>query len=153
MSYAENSIGYDCTFELNEFGKPKISSEIETLKNALLFILYSKPGQYPSIPFIGLDFENILYSFYDEIDEDDIKTRIIEQCSLLGLYFSNTTIQIKKIVYQDQPSLLINLKGTEQYPDDYMTNKNGNPIQYLIGVTLDDIGKMVYNISKEGLEL
>lgn len=153
MAYSENSIGYDCTFELNEFGSPKISSEIETLKNALLFILYSKPGQYPSIPFIGLDFENILYSFYDEIDEEEIKSKIIEQCSLLGLYFSNITIQIKKMIYQDQPSLLINLSGIEQYPSGYMTNKNGNPTQYLIGVTMNEIGRMIYNISKEGLEL
>lgn len=150
MSYSENSIGYDCTFQVNEFGKPKLSSEIETLKNALLFITNSKPGQYPSIPYLGLDFENILYSFFDEIDEEEIKTKIVDQCALIGIYFSNYTIQIKKMKYQGQPALLINLSGTETYPPGYMVNRNEKQSQYLIGITLDELGKMIYNVNKKG---
>lgn len=149
MAYAESSIGFDSTFQLNEFGKPKITSEIETLKNALLFILYSKPGNFPSIPYLGLDCENMLYSFYDELDEKDIESRIIEQCSLLGIYFQNSTIQIKKLKYQGEPSLLINLQGVEKYPDGYMVNRNGKIVNYMIGVTLDELGKMIHNINKE----
>ena len=34
-NYAITSIGYDTTFELNEFNEPRIRSEIETLKDVL----------------------------------------------------------------------------------------------------------------------
>ena len=76
-NYAIGSIGYDTTFELNEFNEPKLRSEMETLKNVLLFVLFTKPGQYPSLPTVGLNIGSSLYEFYDEIDVDDIKTQII----------------------------------------------------------------------------
>ena len=47
------SIGYDGTFELNEFNEPKLASEIEVVKNIILTVLFFKPGQYPSLPTIG----------------------------------------------------------------------------------------------------
>lgn len=37
--YAETSIGYDGTFELNEFNQPKISSEIETIKKFYFYFI------------------------------------------------------------------------------------------------------------------
>lgn len=147
--YAETSIGYDGTFELNEFNQAKISSEIETAKNALLFILYAKPGQYPSLPFIGLDLESILFSFYDELDIDDLKNKIAEQCKMLGIYIHNNVIDIKKTKYQGQPSLMIHIEGLELYPNGYMADSVGNSTKYLIGITYNDLGKMIYNINTE----
>ena len=32
-------IGYDATFELNEFNQPRIRSEIEVVKNTIEFLL------------------------------------------------------------------------------------------------------------------
>jgi hypothetical protein len=60
----EPNIGYDTTFELNEFNEHRLRSEIELIKNTILFILFAKPGQYPSLPHIGLDIQSMLYSFY-----------------------------------------------------------------------------------------
>lgn len=140
---------YDVTFDLNEFGKPRICSNIETIKNALLFILTTKPGQYPSLPMIGLEIENLLYSFYDEIDEKEIENQIVQQCKHLGVFFQNSTIMIKKIKYHDQPSLLINIQGIEDFPLSYMTDKKGNEVRYMIGITFDELGKMLFNINKE----
>ena len=67
-NYETSSIGCDVTFELNEFNNPRIKSEIETLKDIILFILFSRPGQYPSLPQIGLNIRDYLYDFYDEIN-------------------------------------------------------------------------------------
>lgn len=149
-TYAETSIGYDGTFALNEFNQPKLSSEIETVKNVLLFILFAKPGQYPSLPYIGLNLQEMLYSFYDEINETDLKNKCCEQCKMLGVYIQNNVIDFKKTIYQGKPSLMIHIEGTETYPNGYMADKVGNSTKYLIGITLNDINEMIYNTNKEG---
>lgn len=144
------NIGYDTAFALNEFSKPKLRSEIELVKDVVLFILFAKPGQYPSLPTIGLDIETMLYSFYDEINEDDLKTQIIDQCEALGAYFQSGTIQLKKIKYHNEPSLLIHIEGEESYPSSYKVDGIDNVNKYLIGITFDDMKNLIYNVSSEG---
>lgn len=146
----EYGIGYDSTFELNEFSQPRISSEIEVIKNVVLYVLFSKPGQYPSLPHLGMDVQSLLYSFYDEIDENDLKDQMITQCNALGVYFDQGTVEFKKIKYQGKPSLLIHIEGNENYPPGYMKDSIDNANRYLIGITFDELNKMVYNISTEG---
>lgn len=151
MAYnTEYGIGYDTTFELNEFGQPRLRSEVELIKNTILFVLFSKPGQYPSLPYIGMDIQSLLYSFYDDLDVDDLKDKIVEQCGALGIYFENGIINFRKTKYRNQPSLLIHIEGTEKFPDGYMKDSIGNSNRYLIGVTFDELNKMIYNVSTEG---
>ena len=143
----DTNIGYDCTFELNEFNEPKLSSEIETIKNTLLFILFSKPGQYPSLPQIGIDINSYLYEFYDEIDTAELQQKLISQCSALGVYMSNGSINIRKAIYKNQPSLLITVSGIESFPNEYKCDRGAKNKNYLIGITYDEMKKMVYNIN------
>lgn len=150
VSYNNLNIGYDTTFELNEFNEPRIRSEIEVIKDVLLFILFSKPGQYPSLPTIGIDIQSLLFSFYDEIKEDDLEYKISEQCKAMGLYFNDGTIQIKKTKYRGNPSLMISIEGAEKYPDGYMKDHINIADRYLIGITFDELDRMVYNINTEG---
>lgn len=140
-------IGYDASFSLNEFGQPKILSELEVIKNAVLFILFAKPGQYPSIPNLGLNIRSMLYSYYDEIVETELETKIADQCSALGVFFSSNVICVRKTKYRGQPSLLIHIAGKANYPDGYMRNTNIKTNAYLIGITFDEFNKMVYNIN------
>ena len=149
-NYTDLGVGYDTTFELNEFNEPRIRSEIELIKDVILFILFAKPGQYPSLPQIGLDIQSRLYSFYDELKESDLIFEITEQCKVLGIFFNNGTIQIKKIKYRKQPSLLISIEGKETYPDGYMKDHINNSDRYLIGITFDELNNMIYNINREG---
>ena len=146
-NYALGTIGYDTTFELNEFNEPKIRSEMETLKNVIMFILFAKPGQYPSLPQIGMDIQNVLYSFYDELDVEELKQKLIEQCSMLGGYLNQGTVDIRKTKYKSQPSLMIHIQGTETYPDGYKKDMVGNSEKYLIGITYDEMNNMIYNIN------
>lgn len=144
-----NELGYDTTFELNDFKQPRIRSEVELIKNTILFVLFAKPGQYPSLPTIGLDIQNRLYSFYDEIKEEDLQLQIIEQCEALGVYFDKGNVAIRKTIYNKQPSLLIHIEGTESYPDDYMNDSANKSNRYLIGITYDEMKRMVYNINSD----
>lgn len=146
-NYANNSIGYDFTFEINEFGEPRIATEVETLKNAVLFILMSKPGQYPSLPQLGMNTQDLLYSFYDEIDESKLQANIVEQCKALGVYFQNGSIMIKKVTWRNKPSLIIQIGGSELYPPGYKKSTTGSNRTYLIGITLDEFNKMIFNVN------
>jgi len=146
-NYAIGTVGYDTTFELNEFNEPRIRSEIETIKNVLLFVLFSKPGMYPSLPQIGLNINDMLYTFYDDLDVNTLKSQITEQCSMLGAYISSGNIQIRKTKYRNQPSLIIQVSGTEKYPPGYKTDHKNNANQFLIGITYDELNKMIYNVN------
>lgn len=144
-------VGYETTFELNEFNQPRIRSELETVKDIVLFILFSKPGQYPSLPNIGLDIQGMLYGYYDELDVDDLKRKIISQCEALDTYFEKGCIQIKKTKYKNKPSLMIQIAGTESFPPGYMKDYiTESKNQYLIGITYDELNNMIYNINEGG---
>lgn len=143
-------IGYDTTFELNEFNQPRIRSEIETVKNTILFILFAKPGSYPSIPYLGMDIQNTLYSFYDELDTSKMEDDLIQQCEALQVFFNKGDIGIKKIKYKGKiPSLLIHIEGEETYPEGYMKNPINNINRYLIGLTYNELNEMLVNINSE----
>lgn len=150
MAGTQYGLGYDAAFELNEFRQPKLRSEIELIKNTILFLLFTKPGQYPSLPHIGLDIQSLLYSFYDELNTDELKSQIITQCNALGSFFDIGIVSFKKVMYRGKPSLLIHIEGEEAYPDGYMKDSIDSANKYLIGITFDELNKMIYSISTEG---
>lgn len=138
-------IGYDTTFEMNDFGEPRIRGEIETVKDLLMFILLTKPSQYPSLPTVGIDLEDRLYNFYDEFDENDLIEDICSQCEVLRKYFSDGTIGIKKYKYKNKPSLLIIIYGRETFPQGYHVNHADSTDKYLIGLTFDEMNQLIYD--------
>ena len=146
-NYANGKIGYDLTFEMNSFGEPRIRSEIETLKDVVLFILMTKPGQYPSLPQIGMNIEKLLYSFYDELDENELQSTLVQQCNMLGMYFQNGAIAFKTAKSHGQPDLLLQIQGAEMYPIGYKKDTNNTNKTYLIGITLDDLNQMIFNVN------
>lgn len=147
-AYASSGIGYDLSFEMNEFQEQRICSDLETLKNVLLFIIFTKPGQYPSIPQIGLNIKDELYTNYDEFDVNNFRTQLIEQCALLDAYITDGTIAIKKVMYRNTPSLIIRLEGTANLPSAYKVPKASNT-KYYIGLTYDDMKNMIYNVNAQ----
>lgn len=146
---SEYGIGIDVTFELNEFQQPRIRSEVETLKDIVLTILFMKKGQYPSLPTIGYDIENMLYSFYDDIDVNQMKADLTDQCEILGCYFDSGMLQIKKNIYQGKPSLLIHIEGKEEYPASYMKDNHPQSNRYLIGITFNELNEILCSINSD----
>ena len=138
-------VGLDTTFELDDFGKPRLRDELELIKNIVLYILFTEPGQYPSLPHIGLGIKSLLYSHYDDIIEEDLRDQIIGQCNALGVHFENGVVVIKKIIYRDKPSLIIHIERT--IDDQFIDVNNLN--KYMIGISFDELDKMIYNINHE----
>lgn len=140
------TIGLDTTFEVDQFSKPRMRSEAELIKNTVLFILFTKPGEYPSLPYIGLDIQSLLYSFYDEINEVDLADEITAQCNALGRYFQNGTINIRKTRYRGQPSLMLHIEAANI---DTMIAENKLPQQrFQIGITFDELNDLIYNVTE-----
>ena len=143
-----STIGYDTTFELDKFSKPRVRSQAEIIKNVVMYILFSKPGQYPDLPMIGLDIESKLYSFYDEINEEELKMDIINQCSALEIFFDSNFINFRKVMYRNKPSLLIHIETTyeDSHVHRYTNDADSIPNRFRIGITLDELDRMIYNV-------
>ena len=150
MNPMSDQVGLDCTFELDEFSKPKVCSESETIKNALMFILFSKPGQYPSIPFLGLNIQEMLYSYYDEFTETELEEKLITQCNALGPYFQSGDVAVKKMMYRNMPSLIIHVSTTmgdvsvAKHVENYRNDRN---LEFFIGLSVTELNELLFNIN------
>jgi hypothetical protein len=154
MALTELNLGYDTTFELDDFGKPRLRGEGELIKNVLCTVLFYKPGQYPSLPLIGLDIGELLHSHYDDIQEAELRDSIIRQCGVLGAYFNSSQIQLRKVKYRGKPSLMINVQTADNdlfTRDKVDVGLSEDPSQYLIGISFDELNEMIYNISEVGV--
>lgn len=86
----------DPAFGLNNFGKPKMYSESQTLANNILTVLFGKPGAYPSMPELGMYIQDLLYFHFEDFDENDLKTQLVEQCSEFDGVVSDGSFEIVK---------------------------------------------------------
>lgn len=59
-------LGYDVLLDTDSMYKPKVISSFEMTVNSIITLLTMKPGQYPSIPELGLDIESYLYEYSDD---------------------------------------------------------------------------------------
>lgn len=132
-----NDIGIDVTFGLDNFNRPKKISQLEMVKNIILFILFSKKGQIPSIPSIGMNIENLLYQHYEDIDVSSIKEELISQCSILSNFLNGSTIDIEKLIEDGKPT--IKVKMVYQYNEDLIKKTQ----KYQLGITYDELAKMI----------
>lgn len=108
------SLGYDAVLDVDGFNKPKVISTFELCINAILTLLFMKPGQFPSIPDLGIDIESYLHEYGDDPKiTREIQTKLDNQCNRLqytGLtfecYFDDTSDGFR--------ALVIKITGTER---------------------------------------
>jgi hypothetical protein len=75
-------LGYDSVLDVDNMGKPKMLSSFQLCVNAILTLLLMKPGQYPSIPDLGIDIESYLHEYADDQTlPGTIKSAIMDQCN------------------------------------------------------------------------
>ena len=107
-------LGYDAVLDLDDYGKPKVLSSFEMMINGILTLLFMKPGQFPSIPELGIDIDSYLHEYSDDKKIPmEIETKLNDQCNRLqytGLTF-NCYIDRKSIPGVD--ALVIKITGTE----------------------------------------
>lgn len=142
--------GVDCTFELDDFNNPRLRDEAEMIKNIVLTILIMQPGQYASLPVIGMDIKNLLYAEYDNISEEEIENQLIEQCEALAQPIYEGDINVKKVVYRGMNSLVINVNTTNSDSTIRDAANNGairSPYGFYIGLSVNEINQLLYNVS------
>jgi hypothetical protein len=59
-------LGYDVLLDIDSMYKPKVISSFDLTVNSVITLLMMKPGQYPSIPELGLDIESYLFEYADD---------------------------------------------------------------------------------------
>lgn len=123
------------TFSVNNYNKPKVLTELESYVNDVLMLLFGKPGFYPSIPTIGMDIKQYLYMFEDDINTEEIKTKLATQCNEFLPELSTGEFDVFKTVYNERSMLIFKLPIVSD------TNKNSAAL----GITTNEKGELIYN--------
>ena len=106
-------IGYDTPLELDAFNKPKVISSFEMAINAILTLLFMKPGQYPSVPELGIDIESYLHEYADDPKiPSSIESKLRDQCNQLELINLTFQCYFDKTV-EGIPCLVIRITGSD----------------------------------------
>jgi hypothetical protein len=127
--------GIEPSFGTNAFNEASYKNETETVANAILALLFGKPGYFPSMPNLGLDIQRTLYMFWDEIDAEVIKAQIIAQCKSFKQYVDDGSLDVIKTYYKKEPLLLIVIPVQIQDSTESLA----------IGVSKDGNGGITYN--------
>lgn len=120
------------SFGVNAFNKAKYKNESETIANAIINLLFGKPGYFPSMPGLGINIQNTLYAFWDDLDPLVLKAQIITQCQEFKQYVDDGSLDVIKSSYNDQPLLLVvipvQIKETKEHLVIGITQKNGDTV-------------------------
>lgn len=129
-------LGYDSLMDVDAVGKPKIISTFDMCINSILTLLLMKPGQYPSIPELGIDIEQYLHEYSDDktiIQEIDNKLK--DQCNRIHVTGIQTNIYIDK-TSDGVDALILEIIGTEQLAYGNQSNR------VVIGISYDKLDKL-----------
>lgn len=86
----------EADFGLDSKQNPKKITDVEALVRTLLLVLLGKPGCYPSIPDAGMNIQQYLYKFADEIDTNAIKVKLAYQCQQLSDLINSSELDVQK---------------------------------------------------------
>ncbi len=130
------TLGYDVLMDTDSTYKPKVISTFEMCVNAILTLLYMKPGQYPSIPELGIDIESYLHEYADDPNiPSEIKNKLTDQCNRIEV----TGIQIDCYIDQTDDgtnALVVKVTGTDKLG---YGSQSGNVI---IGISYDKLNRL-----------
>lgn len=125
-----DGIKKELDFSLNNFQEQKTYEALEAAAQIILNLFFTVPGDYPSLPHIGLDIKQYLYKLEDEIDPEELKGKIFAQCSELMPYLILGNVRIFMTNYKGKPVLIANiqLNANDQSNDLTMafSENNGN---------------------------
>lgn len=130
------TLGYDALLDVDECMKPKVVSTFKLCVNTILTLLFMKPGQYPSVPDLGIDIEQYLHEY---VDDPTIPGKVInalnDQCNRLQI------VGLTYDCYMDKTSdgfnaLVVDIKATERLG--YGSESN----EVIIGITYDKLNRL-----------
>jgi hypothetical protein len=133
-------LGYDVLMDTDSMYKPKIISTFEMCVNSILLLLKMKPGQYPSIPELGIDIESYLHEY---TDDDKIpltlQSKLYEQMNRLEITGIDVDIYFDK-TSDGHEAMVVKVTGTDRlvYGVDKPT--------VIIGITYDQLNQLYTRI-------
>lgn len=103
-------------FSIDDFGRQKYLTSVESIGNIILNLFFMRPGAYPSMPELGININSVLYGFSDEIDVDEIKNKLQTQCTELLPYLilGDIRVFIQNIKGQDVLMITIQVEVDTQ---------------------------------------
>lgn len=123
------------TFNVNDFNEPKVLSPTESYITDVMMILFGRPGFYPSIPYLGMNIQQYLYNFDDEINTEEIKSELALQCSEFSYYIDTGDMDIITTQYNGNLMIMFLMPII----------KDSKEFQLVLGVTTNTKGEIVYN--------
>lgn len=130
------TLGYDVLMDTDSTYKPKVISTFEMCVNTIITLLYMKPGQYPSIPELGIDIESYLHEYADDPNiPSEIKNKLTDQCNRIEV----TGIQIDCYIDQTDDgtnALVVKVTGNDKLG---YGSQSGNVI---IGISYDKLNRL-----------
>jgi hypothetical protein len=130
------TLGYDTTLEIDGYNKPKVISSFEMMINGILTLLFMKPGQFPSIPDLGIDIESYLHEYADDPSiPSTIENQLNDQCNRLQYTGLDLACYIDHTV-EGVPCLVIRITGTETLARGSESNR------VYIGISYDKLNQL-----------
>lgn len=130
------TLGYDVLMDVDSYNKPKVISTFEMCINTIITLLKMKPGQYPSIPDLGIDIEQYLHEYADDMTiPEKIKSQLNDQCNRLQM----TGIQINCFIDKMSDgtnALVVQVDGTDR-----LAYGHKGP-RVLIGISFDKLNRL-----------
>jgi hypothetical protein len=136
--YPENFqyLKYDVALDYDSMYKPKVLSSFESGINIILTLLFMKPGQYPSIPELGIDIESYLFRYSDDKKIiSEIQSKLEDQCSIVGMVGFDIDISMQTMT-DGNDALIIVISGT----DTLTYGNEGSKV--VIGITHDKLQRL-----------
>lgn len=94
----------DVGFEKDDFQKSKIFKEADSLVNYILNILLAKPGNFPTMPKIGVNIGKYVKNSMESLDSELLKGLICSNCEALLPYITNDDVYVGVINDPNTPN-------------------------------------------------
>ena len=108
------TLNYDVLLDTDSMGKPKVISSFDLGINTILTLLFMKPGQFPSIPELGIDIESYLFEYADDPHiPTAILDKINDQCNMIGMVGFDIEVKLDK-TDEGHDAVIIEITGNER---------------------------------------
>lgn len=130
-------LNYDVLMDYDSTYKPKVISTFQMCVNVIITLLMMKPGQYPSIPELGIDIDQYLHEYADDNTiPNTILNKLYDQCNRLNMATGlQITCDIDKLS-NGMNALVVTVTGTEYLAYGSESNK------VIIGITYDQLNEL-----------
>lgn len=130
------TLGYDVLLDVDSMYKPKVITTFQMCVNAISTLLFMKPGQYPSIPDLGIDIESYLHEYADDPNTPaKIKTSLQEQCNRINIVGIDVDCSIDQFP-DGTNALVVKITATEKLA----YGSQGNTV--IIGISHDKLNRL-----------